>query len=72
GLCLFPEHGQDAGQLVRFAEMAMYTAKSEQRSYALYDPGSDSRSPKTLALGVQIQGAIDDGQIALVLQPMVD
>ena len=36
GICLFPDHGDDAETLLRRAEIAMYSARSAGRAIDIY------------------------------------
>jgi diguanylate cyclase (GGDEF)-like protein/PAS domain S-box-containing protein len=38
GISLFPEHGQEAGDLMRSADQAMYQAKKSGSGYQIYQP----------------------------------
>jgi diguanylate cyclase (GGDEF)-like protein/PAS domain S-box-containing protein len=43
GIALFPEHGQEAGVLMRCADRAMYQAKQAQSGYQIYQPMREER-----------------------------
>jgi diguanylate cyclase (GGDEF)-like protein len=48
GIVTFPAHGEDRETLLRRADLAMYTAKREQRSHVVYHPAQEEHAPKHL------------------------
>lgn len=72
GVAQFPEHGQDANLLMRYADIAMYEAKRKHKGFAFYTPGNDEHSISRLGLSGELRDAITDNQLMLEYQPMVD
>lgn len=72
GGAVFPDDATDPETLVRFADIAMYTAKRNQTRTELYDPAEDDGSREALALGGEIRQALDDGSIVAHYQPKVE
>jgi diguanylate cyclase (GGDEF)-like protein len=72
GIANFPEHGDDAGVLMRRADMAMYAAKRARSGQAVFDPSYDEYRQEHLSLLSELRRAIRDGQLVLYYQPKVD
>ena len=72
GITSYPEHGADAGDLLRRADVAMRQAAREQRPCALYDPVVDRIGTEHLTMAGELRRAIDGGQLILFGQPKVD
>jgi len=72
GGAVFPDHGEDAGTLLRRADSAMYEAKARGKDgFVLYRPeacSSDSR----LGLAQDLRAALEDGGLRMHFQPRVD
>src|SRR5205823_4049124 len=69
GIALWPEHGSGPSTLLKRADIAMYTAKTNQLGVATYDPESDINSPRRLALATDLSRAIDAGELVVYYQP---
>jgi diguanylate cyclase (GGDEF)-like protein/PAS domain S-box-containing protein len=72
GIALCPEHGEDAGTLLRHADVAMYVAKRSHAGYSIYAAERDYHSPSRLELKGELRAAIDREQMVLYYQPQVD
>ena len=72
GIALAPAHGEDAETLLRHADVAMYIAKREGETWAVYAPERDAYTPDRLALTADLRRAIADGDLLLHYQPKVD
>ena len=72
GGALFPDDALDPETLVRFADVAMYTAKRNRSRIELYDPAEDDSSRDALALGGEVRQALEDGSILAHFQPKVE
>jgi len=72
GIALYPDHGGDAGALLRHADIAMYAAKREGGGHAVYAPEMDLHTPHRLTLVSALRHAIADGQFRVHYQPIVD
>ncbi len=72
GMSVFPEHGNDADQLVKHADIAMYHAKESGRNQAvLYLPELSVRTYANYSLERSLRHAIDTAQLRLHYQPQV-
>ena len=72
GLVLYPDHGQDADELLRHADIAMYVAKAKHTGFMLFDPKLDQHSPRRLALLGELRRAIERDELVLHYQPKVE
>ncbi len=72
GIALFPDHGGDANRLLRCADVAMYLAKREQATVAVYDAERDHHSVRNLALSGELRRAIESDALTLHYQPQLD
>lgn len=72
GAALYPTHGSDALTLLRRADVAMYNAKATHLRYMLYDPASDTYSPRRIALIDALRKAITNNELRLYYQPKVE
>ncbi|GLR12107.1 phosphodiesterase [Chitinimonas prasina] len=71
GAAGFPEHGQNATDLLRCADMAMYRAKRSGEPQMLYDPGMQSFREEHLSLLGDLQQAVERNELTLYYQPKV-
>ena len=71
GISMSPHHARDGSTLMRFADVAMYYAKSNGLGYAVYDPSLDAHSPRRLALTGELGHAIEANQLTLYYQPKI-
>lgn len=72
GVALAPEHGTDAGVLLRRAEVAMIGAVHAADPIALYDPATDPHRPERLSLMGDLRHALEFGGIHLHFQPKLN
>ncbi len=72
GVALHPEHGVNASDLLRCADIAMYVAKRRGTGYALYNVAEDPYSAKRLSLMSQLGEAVRGGQLELHYQPKMN
>jgi diguanylate cyclase (GGDEF)-like protein len=72
GVALAPDPAADVSALMRFADVAMYHAKSHFKGIALYHADIDAHSTKRLALMGALGRAIRENQLVLDFQPKVD
>jgi diguanylate cyclase (GGDEF)-like protein len=73
GISLSPRDGNDAGTLIRNADMAMYAAKDEGRGrFRFFDQGLAGEITRRARLKSELAGAIDAQQFLLHYQPRVD
>jgi len=72
GISICPGHSKDGSTLMRYADVAMYHAKSNKLGYSLYNRQLDTHSPRRLALFGEIRNAIDSNQFTLYYQPKIN
>ncbi|SFZ70335.1 putative bifunctional diguanylate cyclase/phosphodiesterase [Chitinimonas taiwanensis] len=71
GVVGYPEHGDNAIELMRCADMAMYRAKRSGSGHALYDTGMRTFREEHLSLLGDLQQAVDNNELILYYQPKV-
>ena len=72
GVALYPEHGQDAENLIKRADIAMYQAKRNHQSVRVYDKDDDTLSLFKVKLSGDISSALQRGDFIIHYQPKVD
>ncbi|MEP7018988.1 MAG: EAL domain-containing protein [Actinomycetota bacterium] len=72
GAVLSGDHGRDAPTLMMRADIAMYTAKTQNLGVGVYDPAVDSHSPAKFALFGDLRRALERGELILHYQPQVN
>jgi diguanylate cyclase (GGDEF)-like protein len=72
GVALAPLHGADATVLLQRADVAMYTAKTDQSGVELYDLERDDHTTQRLALVGELRAAIAEGGLQVHYQPQID
>lgn len=72
GIAIYPQHGEDAGTLVRHADVAMYVAKRSRTGAAIYNPQQDTDQQKNLSLLSELRKAVEENELELYYQPKVD
>lgn len=69
GIALYPGHADDAGALLRAADVAMYQAKRTRSGVAYYDPAHDERNAARLSLLSELRQAVEHDELVLYYQP---
>ena len=69
GIAVFPEHAEDAGTLMRHADVAMYEAKRGRTGHEVYASDDDHHSRERLELAGEMRRALADDELALYYQP---
>jgi len=69
GIALYPDHGDNAGKLMRAADVAMYASKKAHSGDAIYSPDQQHYSPARLGLVAQLDRAMAQGELVLHYQP---
>jgi len=72
GVAVFPEHGESAADLMRGADVAMYMAKRDGTTVAVYDEDRDHNSVRNLSMGGELRQAIDEDELVLYYQPQIE
>ena len=72
GISICPDQAVDSSELMRFADVAMYHAKTSLKGVAVYDPEYDPHSPKRLELMGALGTAIRENQLLLHFQPKIN
>ena len=73
GIALAPLHGSNAEDLLKSADLALYSAKSAGRGViAFFEPGRQQVDITRRQLEVDIRAAVDEKQLELYYQPIVD
>lgn len=74
GIATYPMHGDDADTLIRHADIAMYSAKRENKDQEFYDDEKDYHSAESLALLADLKTELKKpaDQIQLHFQPIID
>jgi diguanylate cyclase (GGDEF)-like protein len=71
GLAMYPAHARSADDLLRLADIAMYTAKDTRSRIATYSPERDGNSSERLQLIGELTASLEDGSLDLYYQPKV-
>ena len=72
GVAAWPDHGEDAEELLRKADVAMWAAKQTGRGVAIYRTEDDRYNLRRLRLVSDLRDAINDGDLKLHYQPKMD
>jgi diguanylate cyclase (GGDEF)-like protein len=71
GIAVAPNDGADAETLMKNADLALYRAKGEGRGgYHFFERGMDAALQERLALEIGLRGALANGELSLVFQPL--
>ncbi|MEZ5499633.1 MAG: EAL domain-containing protein [Steroidobacteraceae bacterium] len=73
GISVSPQDGQDMGELMRRADIALYQAKEGgKNSYRFFAPEMSARVSERMALEAALREALSQGAISAHFQPIVD
>ena len=71
GVANFPEHGMDAGSLLRRADIALNSAKRNRTIYEIYDRKLDASRQEHLYLLGELRHAVENDELCIYYQPKV-
>jgi diguanylate cyclase (GGDEF)-like protein len=71
GVCLYPQHGRTADELLRRVQIAIEDADEAWTRVAIYRIGGDEEHRRRLKLVTDLRGAIDQNALTLVYQPKI-
>jgi predicted signal transduction protein with EAL and GGDEF domain len=72
GIALAPGDSTNADELLKFADMALYSAKADGRgSYSFFEPKLDARMKSRRSLEFDLRRAMTKGEFELHYQPVV-
>jgi diguanylate cyclase (GGDEF)-like protein/PAS domain S-box-containing protein len=70
GISVYPDHGRDATQLLRYADTAMYHAKSQGRNnFQYYTVQMEEEQERRVRIESSLRRALDRNEFTLVFQP---
>jgi len=73
GIAIYPDDGEDANNLVRNADVAMYKAKDAGRNaYQFYSSEFNQHAQKRVEMEMQLRNALDKSELFLNFQPQFD
>ncbi|WP_320169439.1 EAL domain-containing protein [Maridesulfovibrio sp.] len=73
GITIFPDDGEDAGTLIKNADMAMYQAKEEGRNgYHMFRQEMNERAKRRLTVENALRRAVADREFSVYYQPKTD
>ena len=72
GISSYPEHGTNATEMMKAADVAMYHSKNTKIGRAIYHESLDKSSPDQLNNMGELRDAINNEDLCLYYQPKVD
>ncbi|HEY8101329.1 MAG TPA: EAL domain-containing protein [Burkholderiaceae bacterium] len=73
GISLFKQHANDIASLIRYADLAMYSAKQAgSNNFKIYTPGHGERASDRLQLEIQLKHNLESNGMVLHYQPIID
>ncbi len=73
GICVFPDDGRDRGTLMKYSDVAMYSAKTAGRNaYRFYDPAMTAAADERLRFEGAMRQALANEEFVLHFQPKVE
>lgn len=73
GISLFPQHSENANDLLTKADVAMYEVKASGKNhYLLFDAEMMTKMQRKMEIEKELKSALDDEQFHLVYQPKID
>ncbi len=71
GVACYPQHGRTVSELLRHADVALYCAKAEHATCAVYAKDHDDHSIDRLGLAAQLRRGIERGELVVHYQPKI-
>ena len=73
GIALYPDHAREAGELQRYADLALYRSKAAGRAeFTIFDDSMRREYDERHLLGSELKNAIETGLVEPWFQPIVD
>ena len=73
GVALYPENGENPEELLKSADLAMYSSKEQGRAtFSFFDTRMNQRAQARVLLETELLSAIEQNEFCLVYQPVVD
>ena len=72
GISMYPDHSEEMSDLLRYSDIAMYTAKKEQTGYAIYSHEYNKLYVENLKIISNLRDAIREDKLSLVYQPKIN
>lgn len=73
GAALYPEHGKNIDELLKFADIAMYKAKEKGRKgYVIYDNFMNEAFTERMNIEKQLHNALGNNEFKIYYQPQLD
>ena len=74
GVACFPHDGENVDELLRYADIAMYSAKTSGAGHEFYEPNGNGNGhdPRRLGILGELRRAIADHELVLHYQPKLD
>lgn len=73
GISIFPTHGNDVENLMKNADLAMYSAKNQGRnSYQLFSPSMSTSNTEKMNLENSLRKVLSNNELRLFYQPVID
>jgi diguanylate cyclase (GGDEF)-like protein len=73
GIAVIPDDSEDADQIMRNADMALYRAKADGRGrYRFFEPGMDAIMQARRTLEIDLRKALVAGELQLFYQPLMN
>ncbi|MGE3248332.1 MAG: putative bifunctional diguanylate cyclase/phosphodiesterase, partial [Beijerinckiaceae bacterium] len=71
GIALAPDNGEDAANIIKNADIALYNAKRRKRGdYAFFESATDERAQKRKQIGMALREALAKKELFLEFQPI--
>ena len=73
GIAMAPEHGLDANHLLRYADLALYAAKADQRgTVRRFEPEMDTAAQEKARLENDLRRAVRQGELVIHYMPLIE